>query len=1663
MRRIFAWFFVVFFMCTSGAFASGPAANVKYIHDLIFQTHGINVPIANPSHVQAANVKYLLCTVDVANEMLSGMRTTEYCAHELATPQMTNTVAAIEAINNLIKPENQFFVSLSDISGEFSFQLSARGRFAINWGDGSAIEIVVRDNTTLTTYSHNYTTPGNYTVIISGRATGYISNPAAATISFLNSANKTSITGISGDLGKLFPVINGGVHSGTPQFYQTFQGLTNWTGPIPADLFASVVGAGVSYQFTHTFADCPNLGGSIPDGLFAGINGAPAFAQFYFTFSNSRSLSGSIPENLFAGLDGPPQIHLFQNTFAGCAGLSGAIPENLFAGVKGAPVDSMFNNTFSSCRGLTGSIPENLFAGIKGAPAPNMFANTFAYATGISGAIPGNLFAGIKGAPADNMFSSTFNGCTGLTGELSENMFAGISGAARNGMFARTFYDCSKLSGNIPSKFFGELTGTAQPNMFFGVFANCAGLTGVVPTDLFSGITGAAASNMLMYAFYGTAGITGLGERFMDNFTDASIDNSINSIFFGNTNLLATPDNFLPYITGAQGNNFMDSTFSGTRSMQKISLGAHNIAPPTGGSGFFMGTFSNSASVSSPLHAWLWWKDAPLTDMASNSMGLANASVAQIHVPANLVQDYRNDSNWSNITRTKIVPFLCDEISPVQIMRFGALPENYCCEYAYDDFSGECIKPEFFVTLSDLNAGDTFSFQISATGTFLVDWDDGTMPEIISKTTPGLTTHSRTYVSGGNYTIGIGGKASGYVVSGGTAAITFANSASKARITEFRGDLGKIFPVLNSGVISGTPQFISAFSGLSGWTGPIPGDLFASIRGAPVTSMFQNAFQGNVNLQGPIPEELFAGIQGPAAGLLFFNAFQGNTRMTGQLPEDLFVGIQGPPTGYLFASTFANSGISGQIPGGLFRNVRGAPADLVYYNTFGACSGLTGTIPGELFAGLDGAPANQMFTQTFSGCSGLTGPLPEELFAGIKGRPAPNMFGSMFSSSGLNGSIPENLFSGIDGPPANGMFSGTFYGTRFSGPIPENLFAGVKGPPADSMFSTTFYGASQLTGTIPENLFAGIVGPPAPNMFNFTFTYASGLRGPVPGGLFRGISGAPRPGMFYGTFYLATSMDGAVPGDLFSGITGAPADNMFGYLFGNTRISGTVPGELFSGITGAALTNSFVGAFQNNTQLTGVGDGLLDGITGSAATHAFSNLFLNNSSLLTTSENLAPHVTGAQGSDYMHGAFTNANLLQKISLGAHNIAPPTGTTGFFQNAFTPSAAPIVTAPREVWLWWKDAPLSGMATNSMGLTDAIVTQIKVPANLLAAYRTHPDWSNIPPSKFVPIVCSEITAAQRAKFGAIPSQEYCCKHGYDEVKQDCIHCPDGAFCIRYTGLPNNSRPAFYISARGVFNIDWGDGGAIDVWNKTNVTSTVRTSPRAMAGNYMVTITGAATAYSTTDTNQSTRSANAAITFNAGTNSPLSTAQRTINRQRITGIYGTLGEIFPVVGTGVTLANTPRFFGSFNGLEALSSTIPPELFKGINGPPVYAQFAQLFEGNTLMHGEIPGELFSGINGAPTNDLFWNTFLDCPNLTGIGDGLFDGITGPLQNRSFRGTFNRARGLRGPSATSDGQFLYHKWPNATGGSDGQAGLCYGETSLIDDWMDMPAIWRIGP
>ena len=275
--------------------------------------------------------------------------------------------------------------------------------------------------------------------------------------------------------------------------------------------------------------------------------------------------------------------------------------------------------------------------------------------------------------------------------------------------------------------------------------------------------------------------------------------------------------------------------------------------------------------------------------------------------------------------------------------------------------------PDYFsFTTTALNAGDSVSFSLTPSGTFTVDWGDGSTPQVIERTNTTSETYSHSYSNAGAKTIKITGRATGYYSRDQeTGVLSFRD---ESQIASIDGCLGAIFPTL--GNASGQqPRFAYTFAYTP--ITSIPADLFSGITGA-ADSMFSQTFVGTQITS--IPENLFRGVTGAAEQM--FNYTFGDTQIT-SIPAGLFSGITGAADS-MFSGTFYGTQIT-SIPENLFRGVTGA-ADWMFSGTFESCPNLTGYIPESTFAGLiqnNSPDASDFMSYIFGASTGLATTCPD--------------------------------------------------------------------------------------------------------------------------------------------------------------------------------------------------------------------------------------------------------------------------------------------------------------------------------------------------------------------------------------------------------------------------------------------------------------------------------------------------------------------------------------------------------------------------------------------------------------------------------------------------------------------------------------------------------------
>ncbi len=309
MKNLFAILFGFWFIFVAQA---AQVVNVEYIHNSIQQKWNISIPynteLTNPQVV--ANMKYLLTTIDVANEILNKNKTTDYGNCEFATMVAADTIATDTAVTELIRvtpsnpddptediyddgvtsPEYPFAIELVDGTNEFNFLLSVQGNFVIDWGDGT-VENITRNNLSEYIVSHRYDTMGKYIVKIGGVATAYETTifpgnwiPAIPAITM---SDYWSIEKLYGRLGRVFPTLADGSQ---PRFTGSFM-YNESLREIPATLFEGITSISTDYMFYSMFEGCYNLE-HIPEGLFDTLGGNLGNGTLSRMFADCNSLTG---------------------------------------------------------------------------------------------------------------------------------------------------------------------------------------------------------------------------------------------------------------------------------------------------------------------------------------------------------------------------------------------------------------------------------------------------------------------------------------------------------------------------------------------------------------------------------------------------------------------------------------------------------------------------------------------------------------------------------------------------------------------------------------------------------------------------------------------------------------------------------------------------------------------------------------------------------------------------------------------------------------------------------------------------------------------------------------------------------------------------------------------------------------------------------------------------------------------------------------------------------------------------------------------------------------------------------------------------------------------------------------------------------------------------
>ena len=251
-----------------------------------------------------------------------------------------------------------------------------------------------------------------------------------------------------------------------------------------------------------------------------------------------------------------------------------------------------------------------------------------------------------------------------------------------------------------------------------------------------------------------------------------------------------------------------------------------------------------------------------------------------------------------------------------------------------------------------------------------------------------------------------------------------------------------------------------------------------------------------------------------------------------------------------------------------------------------------------------------------------------------------------------------------------------------------------------------------------------------------------------------------------------------------------------------------------------------------------------------------------------------------------------------------------------------------------------------------------------------------------------------------------------------------CIENKFQITTTN--DTDKFVFSMSAKGQFYVDWGDGN-VEMINRTGTTMTEYSHDYASTNEYIIKFGGLATGY-TKNSDAYQLPHRSCIFFGSPTENDNVGVNNTYDK--LAGISGSLGALFPTIGTVTAIATQPNFMYVFRGCSNLTSSIPENLFSGISGSTVAYMFTGTFFGcsglvNTNIDDQnnlgkkyaIPPNLFSGLSRVASPSVFLYTFRNCSGLTGTIPGSLFNMQFATDGMGsvFHTTFYGCSGLTGP------------------------------------------------
>ncbi len=468
-------------------------------------------------------------------------------------------IVAKEIPITLWEPSLVFEYTTTSNNTKITLPLYGELDLKISWGDTKEFSYIPVKATIKSTedmknsLSHDYETPGTYTVRIQGAIQGLV-GLTPDTSSPLKQSNLTAIRSWGCNKYKIiyYAFASSQIETLPTDKYAAFSNLVGgeWMFAYCTSLKAVTSGLFThmtkTQNFDNTFNECSKLE-SVPEDLFATNTKVTSFASC-FCGTNLTA----VPASLFSSC---PDVESFSFTFSDCPKLT-SVPGNLFE--KNTKVTN-FRSTFEKT-GLT-SIPEDIFATC---PLVTTF-NSVLWKSKIT-AVPAGLF---RNNPLVTDFSQAFNST--LITSLPSGLFTNNPEAVN---FQSLCYKCTSLE-TIPAGLFDKCT---KATSFNQVFNGCLALK-AIPAGLFDKCP--LVTN-LEKAFKDCKAIVSIPKGLLRPCAAAQ---SFEYVFSGCEALTTIPEDLFP----ASGINF-DYAFSRCKALTIIPTGlfSENLAATS-----FYGTFEN--------------------------------------------------------------------------------------------------------------------------------------------------------------------------------------------------------------------------------------------------------------------------------------------------------------------------------------------------------------------------------------------------------------------------------------------------------------------------------------------------------------------------------------------------------------------------------------------------------------------------------------------------------------------------------------------------------------------------------------------------------------------------------------------------------------------------------------------------------------------------------------------------------------------------------------------------------------------------------------------------------------------------------------------------------------------------------------------------------------